>query len=230
MSSDKPPEQGTAPLAALLEKVASENSKSQWQRAGFVSCKWSTSTLLWIIALHVFNLFHAGPPLAAMKPTRWILQSMPTVGDIWHNLRNDISPPLFVAVARVWTLAWPDLGSDFNYRVLGFLIGMGTLAVIWWCARKIGKRAKRHTGSALLTLYGVNPIDITHWRRTPGGPYGLGIVLTLLAMTLIWNFVQTPGRKSLFWATLSAVLQLEAMPLSKNAFFIIAFLLCGVEL
>jgi len=140
---------------------------------------------LWLVALHVLNLYHAGPLWRDEAGTA-DFAAMPSVREIWRNLRYDNFPPLFVAVARVWTLA--GLGSDFGYRVLGFLIGMGTLGVLWWCARKLGGK----TPLLVLSLYAINPVAIRVCDSLR--PYGLGIALILLTSALVWNFVQAPGR------------------------------------
>ena len=173
---------------------------------------------LWRGALHVLNLYHAGPLWRDEAGTA-DFAAMPSVREIWRNLRYDNFPPLFVAVARVWTLA--GLGSDFGYRVLGFLIGMGTLGVLWWCARKLGGK----TPLLVLSLYAINPVAIRVCDSLR--PYGLGIALILLTSALVWNFVQAPGRKSFFLATLAATLSVQC--LYQNAFFIIAFS-CGAWL
>jgi hypothetical protein len=185
---------------------------AQWQRAGFLTAVLIT---LWIVVLHILNLFHAGP-FWRDEIDSVDFAGMATVGEIWHNLRYDASPPLFIAVARVWTLA--GLTSDFSYRVLGFLIGMGMLLLLWWCSRKMGGKMPLF----VLALYAANPIAIRVGDALR--PYGLGIALTLLTLTLIWNFVQSPGRRALFWAALAAILSVQC--LYQNALFVAAFC-CG---
>jgi uncharacterized membrane protein len=202
VSANRPPKKGTA----------SDNSRERWHRAGFLIALLIT---LWIAALHVLFLFHAGP-LWRDEVGTIDFAAMPTLGDIWQNLRYDNFPPLFVAVARVWTLA--GLTSDFSYRLLGCLIGMGTLGVLWWCARKVGGK----TPLLVLALYAANPVAIRVGDSLR--PYGLGIALTLVTLTLIWNFVQTRGRRALFWAAVAATLSVQC--LYQNIFFIIAFS-CG---
>jgi len=170
---------------------------------------------LWITVLHLVCLFHAGP-LWRDEVGSVDFAAMSSWGEIWRNLRYDNFPPLFVAVARLWTRA--GLNSDFDYRLLGFLIGIGTLAMLWWCARKLGGRAPL----LVLALYAANPLAI----RTGDAvrPYGLGIALALLTAALVWDFVQAPGRRRLFRATLAATLSVQC--LYQNAFFIVAFC-CG---
>jgi len=174
MSADQPAEKRAAPVPASVEGPAPDNSRARWQRAGLLTAMLIT---LWIAALHVLYLFHAGPLWRDEAGTVGFA-AMPTLGEIWSNLRYDNFPPLFVAIARVWTLA--GLGSDFSYRLLGFLIGMGTLGVLWVCARKMGGK----TPLLVLALYAANPVSIRVGDSLR--PYGLGIALTLLTLALMW--------------------------------------------
>ena len=171
---------------------------------------------LWILLLHGLFLFHAGP-LWRDEVGTIDFASMPTLSDIWHNLQYDNFPPLFVGVARVWTLA--GLSGDFSYRLLGFLIGAGTLGVFWFGARRCGAGAPL----LALALYAVNPLAVRVGDAMR--PYGLGFALNLLALTLTWRFVENPRARSWFWATLAAVLSVQC--LYQNAFFLAAFCLAG---
>jgi hypothetical protein len=171
---------------------------------------------LWIFFLHGLFLFHAGP-LWRDEVGTIDFASFPTLSDIWRNLQYDNFPPLFVGVARVWTLA--GLSADFSYRLLGFLIGAGTLGVFWFGARACG------AGVPLLALalYAVNPLAVRVGDSMR--PYGLGFALNLLALTLIWRFVENPRARTWFWATLPAVLSVHC--LYQSAFFLAAFCLAG---
>jgi uncharacterized membrane protein len=138
---------------------------------------------LWILFLHGLFLVHAGP-LWRDEIGTVDFAAMPTLSDIGHNLQYDNFPPLFVGVARLWTLA--GASGDFSYRVLGFLIGLGTLGVFWFGARRCG------AGVPLLALalYAANPLAVRVGDAMR--PYGLGFALNLLALTLTWKFVETP--------------------------------------
>jgi uncharacterized membrane protein len=171
---------------------------------------------LWVLFLHGLFLFHAGP-LWRDEVGTIDFASMPTLSELWHNLRYDNFPPLFVGVARLWTLAGGS--SDFSYRLLGFLIGAGTLGVFWFGARSGGARVPL----LCLALYAVNPLAVRVGDAMR--PYGLGFALTLLALTLTWRFVENPRPRSWFWAALAAVLSVQC--LYQNAFFLAAFCLAG---
>jgi len=171
---------------------------------------------LWILFLHGLFLFHAGP-LWRDEVGTIDFASMPALSDIWHSLQYDNFPPLFVGVARVWTLAgW---SGDFSYRLLGFLVGAGTLGVLWFGARGCGARVPL----LALALYAVNPLAVRIGDSMR--PYGLGFALNLLALTLTWRFVENPRARSWFWATLASVLSVHC--LYQNAFFLAAFCLAG---
>jgi len=171
---------------------------------------------LWVLLLHGLFLFHAGP-LWRDEVGTIDFASMPTLSALWHNLQYDNFPPLFVGVARVWTLA--GLSDDFSYRLLGFLIGAGTLGVFWFGARRCGAGAPL----LALALYAVNPLAVCVGDSMR--PYGLGFALGLLALTLTWKFVEEPRARSWLWATLAAVLSVQC--LYQNACFLAAFCLAG---
>ena len=169
----------------------------------------------WALALHVIWLMAAGP-LWRDEVGTIDFAAMPTWGDIWANLQYDNFPPLFVAIARCWM----GLGfaSDFGCRILGFLVGVGTLALFWWCARAFGGRAPL----LALALYAVNPLAIRVGDSLR--PYGLGIALTLLTLTLVWKFAESARTKWLVCAALAAVLSVQT--LYQCALFVLAFR-CG---
>ena len=171
---------------------------------------------LWILFLHGLFLCHAGP-LWRDEIGTIDFAAMPTLSDIRHNLQYDNFPPLFVGLARVWTLA--GLTADLDYRLLGFLIGLGTLGVFWFGARRCGAGVPL----LVLALYAANPLAVSVGDAMR--PYGLGYTLILLALTLTWKFVENPRARAWFWATLAAVLSVQC--LYQNAFFVAAFCLAG---
>jgi 4-amino-4-deoxy-L-arabinose transferase-like glycosyltransferase len=167
---------------------------------------------LWLVFLHLQHLFHAGP-LWRDEVGSIDFAAMPALADIWRKLQYDNFPPLFVLVARFWLRT--GLTSDFDCRVLGFLIGLATLAVIWFGARAGGRRVPL----LALALYALNPLAIRVGDSLR--PYGLGIALTSLTFVLTWKFVEGPRPRSLWWAVFAAVLSVQC--LYQSAVFLIAF-------
>ena len=196
----------------MLTAPSESKADAHWRRAEVLTAGLIT---LWIVVLHVVYLFHAGP-LWRDEADSVDFAGMPTMAEIWRNLHNDISPPLFVAVARVWALA--GLNSDFDYRLLGFFIGIVTLGVFWWCARKLGDKSPL----LALSLYAANQLAIRVGDDLR--PYGLGIALMLLATVMMWRFVHAPGRGTFLWAALTATLSVQC--LYQNSMFILA-IACG---
>lgn len=174
--------------------------------------EWVFAVLLtgWVVVLHVVNLLHAGP-LWRDEANITNFATMP-IGPLLHNLHNDVFPLLFIVVTRLWLLA--GLTGDFDCRLLGFIIGLGTLGALWYAARKLSGRPPLVT----LVLYAINPLVI----RTNDSlrPYGLAIAMTLLTAALVWNFVQNPGRGTFLGAMFLSIL--SAQCLYQDIFFLAA--------
>ncbi len=166
---------------------------------------------LWVITQHAVYLFSAGPLWRDEAGTIGFA-SMPSLADIGHNLQYDNFPPLFLALARLWTFAAGS--ADFSYRVLGALIGMATLAVFWFGARKSASRAPL----LALVLYAANPLAVRVGDAMR--PYGLGIALTLLASITLWDFTERKGTRPWLCALAAAVLSVQC--LYQSAFFLAA--------
>ncbi len=207
MSRNKPTRSpADKPSAGATE---SPPSSIPWPRVELLA---AFALSLWVLLLHGLFLFHAGP-LWRDEVGTIDFASFPTLSGLWQHLQYDNFPPLFVGLARLWTLA--GLSGDFNYRLLGFLVGTGTLGVFWFAARSCGAR----TPLLALALYAVNPLAVRVGDAMR--PYGLGYALTLLALTLTWKFVERPSARSWLWAALASVLSVQC--LYQNAFFLAAF-------
>jgi 4-amino-4-deoxy-L-arabinose transferase-like glycosyltransferase len=167
---------------------------------------------LWVAALHVMYMFSAGP-LWRDEAGSIGFASMPSLAAIWRNLQYDNFPPLFVLVARAWALGGGT--SDLSYRFLGALIGLATLAVLWFASRQLGARVPL----LVLALYASNPLAVRVGDAMR--PYGLGIAMTLLALACVWNLARREGSRPVLWAAVAAVLSVQC--LYQSAFFLVAF-------
>jgi hypothetical protein len=171
---------------------------------------------IWVVVLHGLFLFHAGP-LWRDEVGTIDFALMPTLSGLWDNLRYDNFPPLFAVVARVWMQAVS--GGDFSCRVLGFLIGLSTVGVLWFGARRCGAGVPL----LVLALYAANPLAVRVGDSMR--PYGLGFALDLLALALTWKFVEKPHWRTWLWAALASVLSVQC--LYQSAFLLAAFWLAG---
>jgi hypothetical protein len=167
---------------------------------------------LWVAVLHLIFLTHAGPLWRDEAETIGFA-SMPSLSEMFHSLHYGNFPPLFATVARYWTLA--GLGTDAGYRVLGFLIGLGTLGALWFAARTLGARAPL----LALALFAANPLEV----RTGDSmrSYGLGIILTVLTQALIWRYTQSPRRSTWAAAAVAAILSVQC--LYQSSWLVLAF-------
>lgn len=169
----------------------------------------------WIICLHLVYMFHGGP-LWRDECGTIAYANMP-FGEMWDKVQYDNFPPFFEWIARVWTLVIS--GTDFGYRVLGFIVALVTIAVIWFSARLLGAR----TPLLALAFYALNPLALRVGDSMR--PYGLGFALDVLTLGLIWKFTQVRTMKWFVAATIAAVLAVQC--LYQSAFYIAAFVLAG---
>jgi hypothetical protein len=167
---------------------------------------------LWVVVLHWLFLTHAGP-LWRDEAEAIGFASMPSLTESFQSLHYGNFPPLFAIVARCWTLA--GLGTDTGYRILGCLIGLGTLGAVWFGVRALGARAPLLT----MALFAANPLDVRIGDSMRS--YGLGILLLVLTQALIWKYVQNPRSSALAVAGLAAILSVQC--LYQSAWFILAF-------
>ena len=162
-----------------------------------------------IIGLHLIHLFHGG---AFWRDETSAIQLglMPQLSQVWAKLGLDSFPILFSLVLRGW--AWMGFQSDFDFRILGLLIGLALLAVLWWNARQL-------SGSApvvSLLLFALSPVTI-RWGDSLRA-YGLGIFFALLFLGLTWRLIRLRSGLAGLAATFAAVLAVQS--LYQNAFIV----------
>lgn len=178
----------------------------------------AAAVTLLAVGLHGVFLFHAGG-LWRDEVVSLYIATMPSLSDMWANLRGDSALVLLHALLRGWTALGLG-GTDFELRVLGFLIGIGVLAVLWLNARLLGYTVP----SLSLVLFGLNPDAIRYGDSLR--PYGIGILLLVLTFGLVWKVVESPTPKRLAFATVAAVLSVQC--LYQNSFLLLAICSAGV--
>jgi len=142
---------------------------------------------LWRDEINTFNLAH-----------------MPSLRDIWHNLRFDSCPllwPLLVRGCSMLGLA----GSDMDIRILGLGIGFSFLTSLWLCQRWIGGRSP----TLSIALLGALPAFI--FLVGANRAYGLAGCLLVLSFGRIWQVLESPTKSRIILASVSCVLFLHCI-------------------
>src|SRR5262249_42207102 len=163
------------------------------------------------IYLHWVNLRSAG---ALWRDEAGIarIAMLPILGEMWFNLGHESCPILFPALLRCWSFIMG--GSDVALRGFGFIIGLLILGAVWlngWffhrCAPVIA-----------LGLLAVNP-SVVRWGDSLRA-YGLGSVLMLVTLAMVWRFARAPNLKRWLAAALVAVIGVQC--LFQNSFLLLA--------
>jgi len=180
----------------------------------------------WIIAvvislaaiwLHFTFLTHAGglwrDEVAVANISR-----LPTLGQTWQALPHDHCPIMFPVLVRLWTMSGPG-ATDAGLRMLGLVCGLLLLTAYWAAGRMMGK------GLPLLSLAlaGLNFTMIRYGDSIRA--YGLATACMVLAVSLIWRFIEVPGGKRALMAGMAVVLSVQL--LYQNAFFVLAVCTAG---
>jgi hypothetical protein len=174
-----------------------------------------TLTVVW---LHYLVATSAGP-LWRDEAGGVGVATLPTVGDVWANLRHDSFPILWPLALREYSALF-GLMNDPAFRVLGFFVGAGVVAALWFSAI-----ALRHSVPLLsLALLAMNSSLIV-WGDSMRA-YGFGILVILLAGAWLWRFVEEPGAGRFAAAAVAAILSVNV--LYYNSVLVLAFCAGGV--
>lgn len=188
---------------------------------------WIVALLVTMVAiyLHVLFLLNAGG-LWRDEVDLVHLSLLPSLSDVWQNLPHDSCPILMHLAVRGWSAVASLGNTDAFLRVLGLYVGLFLLLAFWlasWTMRK---------GAPLLavTLAGLNVTLIRAGDSLRG--YGLGSVLAVLTLAVIWRLACRPSLPAFSCAVVLAVLSVHS--LYQNAFLLFAaccggLVLCAVE-
>jgi hypothetical protein len=142
---------------------------------------------------------------------------MPSVYDITQVFQHEAFPLLFPLTLRTYA-AFAGT-SDTAFRIFGLLVGLGILAALWMTAKAV------IGGVPLLSLalLGVNA-SVIQWADSVRG-YGLGIVLMVMTIGLIWRVVTSPSTWVVCAAALAAICSVQT--LFYNAIMLFAIGIAG---
>jgi len=165
-----------------------------------------------LLGLHLRFHAHAGP-LWRDEVNSVNVASFPSLGEVFAHSHLESFPAAWTAVEHLWIRA--GLGeSDRHLRRLGLGIGLATLAMLWWAARRLGVRVPLVT----LLLLGSSPTVIIYGDQVRG--YGLGALAIAWSVGAMWAFVVRPG--ALRYASAQAAAVLAAQTYFGNCFLLVA--------
>jgi hypothetical protein len=124
--------------------------------------------------------------------------------DAFANMNNDSFPVLWVIVLRVWQRS--GIGSsDLGMRLLGLLTGVGILAALWRNARRFGLS----TPIVSIALLSFTSAVICYGDSIRA--YGLGMLLGLCTIGVIWDLGQAPTRGRFAIALIVALMSVHML-------------------
>lgn len=175
--------------------------------------EWVIGALITVagVYLHWVNFRSAG---ALWRDEAGVVRiaALPTVREMWSNVGHESCPILFPALLRVWSFTVGD--SDAMLRVLGFILGLLMLGVVWLN----GWSFHRSAPLVALGLLAVNA-SVVRWGDSLRA-YGLGTVVTLVTLVMVWRFARAPDRIRWLVAAFAAVISVQC--LFQNSFLVLA--------
>ena len=139
--------------------------------------------------------------------------------DLFFVLTNDSLPMCWQSLLRVWTGLFGS--SDFSVRLLGLMIGLGTIPAMWWSLRQFGVTFP----SWMMIMLGLDPSVIIFGGQVRG--YGLGLIGLLVMIGAAWRTLRQPTARSWLALTLASLFAVQS--LFTNCFLLAAtFIACGI--
>jgi hypothetical protein len=180
----------------------------------------------WIVALAITALVlgldinyarHAGA-LWRDEANSIVMSTYPSLSTTWERLQFDSFPMLWYVVLRGWIRL--GLGqTDIQFRVFGFIVNAGTLAILWLNAWKMSRRPPL----LAVALFGANAAVMMFCGSVRG--YGLGILLGLWMYGAVWAYLrQSTGLR---WSAALVAAVLACHTLYYNCVFVAAACLAG---
>lgn len=154
------------------------------------------------VALHCVRLASAGA-LWRDEAAAVNLATAPSLAEVWAGLDFEVMPLLPPLVVRAWAATgWG--ATDFGLRVLGFLVGLSIVAALWWAAGVMSGRPP----TLALALVALSPVVIVWGDEVR--PYGLAMLLGIVAVGAVWRLVELPSAGRAVVAELAALLAVQA--------------------
>jgi hypothetical protein len=131
------------------------------------------------------------------------LATMPSFKDVVSNFPHEAFPLLFPATVRAYAAL--SGGGDAAWRFFGFLVGIGVIGALWWNLWVL----RRGVPLLSLALLGFNAAFV-QWGDSVRG-YGLGTLLMLMTVGLVWRVLEKPSARRVAAAALCAVASVQCL-------------------
>ena len=115
--------------------------------------------------------------------------------EIVRRAAADVHPPLYFLLLKAWLGIWGT--SAVSLRGLSVVLGLATVAVVYWlCRSALPRRAHEAglVGGLLLALHADQVLASRNARM-----YALGTLLAALGAYFLWRALASTGRPSLLW-------------------------------
>jgi hypothetical protein len=120
------------------------------------------------------------------------------------DMAKDSFPVLMPLIVRFWFAVGLG-GSDLHLRLIGLMVGLGTVAALW-----VGSwRIRREPPLIGLVLLGLNSTMIFFGDSLRA--YGLGSVVALMLTASAFVFLQRPSTLRALWLALFAILSVQVL-------------------
>ena len=181
--------------------------------------EWGVAIILCLLAVlfHIGFLTQAGALWRDEVNTAEFAR-MASVDEIYSFLKYDGFPPLVALLVRGWAAAGGG-SDDSGLRVFGLAVGLAFLGALWLACRSL----RCPTPLFSLALIGLSPIAVRAVDSIR--PYGLGMVLIVATMALLWKAIESPSAKRFVGAGVLAVLSVQCM--YQNAFLLLGICMAG---
>jgi len=131
------------------------------------------------------------------------LSLKPSIMETWLALKVDSHPVLHILLLRFWAGVFGP--GDSSLRFLGFSIGLGIIASLWFKSRELGSRPPLMS----LLLIGMSPVMVRSLDSARA--YGIAAISTVVAFSVIWRAVQKPTPARMMVSSLMLVLSVQAL-------------------
>jgi len=158
--------------------------------------------LILLIALHVTAYLESGG-LWRDEVNSVNLSTVPSLRELWNKLQYDSFPIPWFLLLRAWVFV--GLGeTDLAIRALGLMIGVGTVAALFFAAWSLRVRLP----VASFALFALSP---TAFLCDTIRGYGLGVLSVLLAVGLMWRTVEDPAPRRMALGAAAVIVSVQCL-------------------